>query len=220
MHGCLEVPQENFKIKAKKNQKSFSLLFLKYCTQTSSNLQNSFAVLIFSALEKKYSFWANWSTKLKLSVQTEISNIITAPANILEREGIIFLSNFYGKLPNYYSHVLVLSTQYISSSVCSSCYRTKLELWVNLRFLLLIMKMRERSQSKIFLCYPKGSGTSHQSFCELGGLFSACRLFVSDEANGGWFLLDVQLDSTQQYHHSNCFNFILLPKGNDTILTY
>ena len=35
---------------------------------------------------------------------------------------------------------------------------------MNLRFLVLIKEMREGGESKIFLCYPRGSGTSHQSF--------------------------------------------------------
>ena len=35
---------------------------------------------------------------------------------------------------------------------------------MNLRLLVLIRGMREGVESKIFLCYPRGSGTSHQSF--------------------------------------------------------
>ena len=31
-----------------------------------------------------------------------------------------------------------------------------------------------------FLVLSQRFGTSHQSFCELGGLFNACRLIVSD----------------------------------------
>ena len=51
---------------------------------------------------------------------------------------------------------------------------------MNLRFLVLIEEMREGGESKIFLCYPRGSGTSHQSFRERGGVFSARGLFKSD----------------------------------------
>ena len=35
---------------------------------------------------------------------------------------------------------------------------------MNLRFLVLIMGMREGDELKILLCYPRGSGISHQSF--------------------------------------------------------
>ena len=62
---------------------------------------------------------------------------------------------------------------------------------MNLNFLVFIREMREGGESKKFLCYPKGSGTSHQSFQGRGGAFSARGVFVS----GGWFLLEVQLDS-------------------------
>ena len=51
---------------------------------------------------------------------------------------------------------------------------------MNLRFLVLIRGMREGGESKIFLCYPRDLRTSHQSFCERGGVFSACGLFISD----------------------------------------
>ena len=51
---------------------------------------------------------------------------------------------------------------------------------MNLRFLVLIRGMREGGESKIFLCYPRGLGTSHQSFRERGGVFSARGLFISD----------------------------------------
>ena len=61
---------------------------------------------------------------------------------------------------------------------------------MNLNFLLLIREMREGRESKKFLCYPRGSGTSHQSFHGRRGAFSARGVFVS----GGWFLLEVQLD--------------------------
>ena len=45
--------------------------------------------------------------------------------------------------------------------------------------------MREGGESKIFLWYPRGSGTSHQSFCEQGDILSARGVFISDSANGG-----------------------------------
>ena len=51
---------------------------------------------------------------------------------------------------------------------------------MNLRFLVIIIQIREGVESKIFLCYPRGSGTSHQSFCEQGGIFSVRGLFISD----------------------------------------
>ena len=35
-------------------------------------------------------------------------------------------------------------------------------------------------EKKIFLCYPRDSRTPHQHFCERGGVFSACGLFISD----------------------------------------
>ena len=35
-------------------------------------------------------------------------------------------------------------------------------------------------ESKIFLCYPKGSGTSHQSFPKSGAAFSVWEVFASD----------------------------------------
>ena len=37
---------------------------------------------------------------------------------------------------------------------------------------------------RFFLCYPRGSGTSHQSFRERGGVFSVRGLFISDLTNG------------------------------------
>ena len=51
---------------------------------------------------------------------------------------------------------------------------------MNLSFLVLIRGMTEGSESKIFLCYPRCSETSHQSICKQGGVFCACGLFVSD----------------------------------------
>ena len=51
---------------------------------------------------------------------------------------------------------------------------------MNLRFLVLFKGMREGGGSKIFLCYPRGSGTFHQPFHERGGVFSARRLLISD----------------------------------------
>ena len=68
---------------------------------------------------------------------------------------------------------------------------------MNLRFLVLIRGMREGGESKIFLCYPRDLGTSRQSFRDQGGVFSARGLFLSDETNGGWFFLEVYLDSGQ-----------------------
>ena len=35
---------------------------------------------------------------------------------------------------------------------------------MNQRFLVLIRRMRDEGELKIFLCYPRGSGISHQSF--------------------------------------------------------
>ena len=61
---------------------------------------------------------------------------------------------------------------------------------MNLRFLVLIRGMREGGESKIFLCYPRGLGTSHQSFRERTGVFTARGLFISD-------LLEMSLDSLQ-----------------------
>ena len=60
------------------------------------------------------------------------------------------------------------------------CYWTKWECWVNLRFVVLIKGMREWCEFKIFLCYPRGSVTSHQPFCEWGGIFSVHGVFISD----------------------------------------
>ena len=51
---------------------------------------------------------------------------------------------------------------------------------MNLSFLMLIRGMREGSESKIFLFYPRGLRTSHQSFREQGDVFSARVLFISD----------------------------------------
>ena len=51
---------------------------------------------------------------------------------------------------------------------------------MNLRFLVLIRGMSEGGELKIFLRYPRGSGTSHQSFRERGGLLSARGSFISD----------------------------------------
>ena len=51
---------------------------------------------------------------------------------------------------------------------------------MNLRFLVLIREIGERGETKIFLCYPRVSGTSCQSFREQGGVFSARGLFISD----------------------------------------
>ena len=62
---------------------------------------------------------------------------------------------------------------------------------MNLRFLVLLRGMKEVGESKIFLCYPRDLETSHQSFLERVGVFGARGVFVSDEANGGWFLLEV-----------------------------
>ena len=50
---------------------------------------------------------------------------------------------------------------------------------MSLRFLLLIRGMREEGESKIFLGYPRGLGTSHQSFHHRGDVFSARGLFLS-----------------------------------------
>ena len=51
---------------------------------------------------------------------------------------------------------------------------------MNLRFLVLIRGMREGGESKIFLCCPRDSGASYQSFREQGGVFSERGLFISD----------------------------------------
>ena len=51
---------------------------------------------------------------------------------------------------------------------------------MNVRFLVLIRGIRKGGESKIFLCYPKDSGTSHQPFRERVGVFSARGLFISD----------------------------------------
>ena len=51
---------------------------------------------------------------------------------------------------------------------------------MNLSFLVLIKGMREGGESKVFLSYPKLSGTSYQSFRERDGVFSARGLFISD----------------------------------------
>ena len=45
---------------------------------------------------------------------------------------------------------------------------------------MLIRGMREESESKIFLCYPRDSRTFHKSFRKRGGVFSARGMFVSD----------------------------------------
>ena len=50
---------------------------------------------------------------------------------------------------------------------------------MSLRFLVLIRGMREGGELKIFSCYPRDSGISHQSFCEQGGVLSARELFIS-----------------------------------------
>ena len=49
---------------------------------------------------------------------------------------------------------------------------------MNLRFLVLLRGMRERGVSKIFVCYPRGSGTSHQSFRERGYLVRVDCLYL------------------------------------------
>ena len=55
---------------------------------------------------------------------------------------------------------------------------------MNLRFLVLIRGMREGGESKIFLCYPRGSRNSHQFFRKqagvLAGVLSSHGLFVSE----------------------------------------
>ena len=45
---------------------------------------------------------------------------------------------------------------------------------------MLIRGIKEGGELKIFLSYPRGSGTSHQSFRERGGVFGARGMFVSD----------------------------------------
>ena len=57
---------------------------------------------------------------------------------------------------------------------------TKWKRCANLKFLVLIREMREGGESKIFLYYPRGSGTSHQSFGERGRVFGVRGLFISD----------------------------------------
>ena len=52
---------------------------------------------------------------------------------ILEREGIISTSSFYGQLSDYYSHVLALSTEQMSSS-CSWCKSRELKVRGSPRF--------------------------------------------------------------------------------------
>ena len=47
--------------------------------------------------------------------------MLTASAKILEREGIVSPSSFYGHLPNYLSHVLALSTKEMNSSFGFKC---------------------------------------------------------------------------------------------------
>ena len=44
---------------------------------------------------------------------------------------------------------------------------------------MLIKEMREEDESNI-LCYPRGSGTTHQYFYKLGGVISVRGVFVSD----------------------------------------
>ena len=44
---------------------------------------------------------------------------------------------------------------------------------MNLRFLVLIRGMREGGESKIFLCYPRGSRNSHQFFRKQAGVLSS-----------------------------------------------
>ena len=54
----------------------------------------------------------------------------------------------------------------------------EMRMLVNLRFLVLIKGMREGGEPKIFLCYPRSSGTSYQSFCKWGGVLSACLYLI------------------------------------------
>ena len=49
---------------------------------------------------------------------------------------------------------------------------------MNLKFLVLIRGMREEVEPNIFLCYPRDSRTSHQSFRERGDVFSKRRLLT------------------------------------------
>ena len=49
---------------------------------------------------------------------------------------------------------------------------------MDLKFLVLIRGMREEGDPKVFLCYPRDSGTSYQSFRERGGVFSKRRLLT------------------------------------------
>ena len=51
---------------------------------------------------------------------------------------------------------------------------------MNIRFLVLIRGIREGAESKIFLCYFRGLGASHQSFGKQGDVFSAREFFISD----------------------------------------
>ena len=51
---------------------------------------------------------------------------------------------------------------------------------MNLRFLVLIRGMKEGGESKIFLCYPRGSRNSHQFFRKQAGVLSSHGLFVSE----------------------------------------
>ena len=46
--------------------------------------------------------------------------------------------------------------------------------------MVLIKGMRKGGESKISLCYPSGSEASRQYFCEQGGVFSVCGVFVDD----------------------------------------
>ena len=45
---------------------------------------------------------------------------------------------------------------------------------------MLIKGIREGGESKISLCFPRGSGAFSQSFRERGGIFSECGVIVDD----------------------------------------
>ena len=55
----------------------------------------------------------------------EVVAMLIASTKIPEQQGIIPPSSFYGQLPDYWPHVLALSTQWTSSFFCSWCSWTK-----------------------------------------------------------------------------------------------
>ena len=79
---------------------------------------------------------------------TEVDAILIVSAEILEYEGSISSSSFYGHLPDYQPNLLALNTGYMSSSCGSWCSWTKQGGLVNLRFYLFVSGVNYSEQER------------------------------------------------------------------------